>query len=131
MLFGSSLSAVTMWFRMSALLVGLCLSASGCALGPIASFDGASYSEVRSRNCAGLELERQQYLERISSLEAAIKTELTSPPKTLAQAVQRMGNAPEVGTNAYGELTSERLRLEGNVEEQARIPCPVDVAKRS
>ena len=104
---------------------------TGCAVGPIASFDGTEYSEIRNRNCAGLALERQQLLERMSVIEAAMKTELTTAPVTLAQAVQRMGSAPEVGTNAYGELTSERLRLEGVVAEQQRIPCPVDIAKRS
>jgi hypothetical protein len=120
-----------MRFRLLVLLAAAGLSVSGCALGPIASFDGADYSEIRSRNCAGLALERQQRLERIASLEAAMKTELTAPPATLAQAVQRMGSAPEVGTNAYGELTSERLRLEGTAAEQQRIPCPAEIAKRS
>jgi hypothetical protein len=131
MLLCSPLSVVTTWCRLPVRVAAVCLSLSGCALGPIASFDGADYSEIRSRNCAGLALERQQRLERIASLEAAMKTELTVPPATLAQAVQRMGSAPEVGTNAYGELTTERLRLEGNAAEQQRIPCPVDIAKRS
>jgi hypothetical protein len=131
MLLRGIILAVSTWLRLPLVSAVVCFAASGCALGPIASFDGADYSEIRSRNCAGLALERQQRLERIASLEAAMKSELTVPPTTLAQAVQRMGSAPEVGTNAYGELNSERLRLEGNAAEQQRIPCPVEIAKRS
>ncbi len=110
-------------------VVAICFVLGGCALGPIASFDGGTYSEVRGHSCNALAIERQQHVARIATLEGTMAAELAKPPTTLAQALQRMGDSPQVGTDAYAELTSEQTRLEANRVEAMRIPCPAEVAK--
>ena len=110
-------------------VLAVCAGLGGCAMAPFGAFESGSIGEGRSHSCAGLALERQQYLARIAALEGAMSAELANPPKTLAHAFQRMGSSPQIGTEAYGELTSEQARLEANRVEAMRIPCAAEVAK--
>ena len=109
------------------------LLVSGCALGPLgplASFDGSDDLANRGRNCAGLAIERTEHAQRISILEAAVKTELAGPPDTLVHAIKRLGNAPEAGTKSYAELTAERAKLAESEAAAGSAKCATVVGEK-
>lgn len=110
-------------------LAAACQIVSGCAMMQLASSD-AGEPELHSRNCAGLAVERHEHATRITTLQAAVGSQLASPPDTLVNAWKRMGGAPETGTSAYSELQAERSRL-ASVETAANnLHCPISTVAK-
>lgn len=106
-----------------------CQIMSGCASLQLASSD-AGEPELHSRSCVGLAVETHEHATRITTLQAAVGSQLASPPDTLVNALKRMGGAPETGTTAYAELQAERSRL-AMVETAANnMHCPVSTVAK-
>ena len=123
------------------LALAACCTLAGCALGPLASSNGAdeiatasiaggsvSAEEIHSASCDGLALERRERVKRIAALQPNIAAELGSPPATIAQALQRVSAAPETGTTAYAQIAQERTNLEAAEALAARKGCPAEAA---
>jgi len=119
---------------------------AGCAMGPLPSSTSheaiatgsigtaapsTGLGEIHSGTCSGLALERIERLRRIDVLQESVNAELTKPPATIEQAMQRSGSSPEQGTTAYRDLAAERVHLDTVKAAEAKMSCPIDVATKA